>query len=94
MTIRKDSHHSTGRLICSTFFIIFISLFAGFFLGLLIAPQSGKRFRDSLRGWLAEMVERGKFTIEEAKVYGSEFLEKSKERVENISSKIMSDSKD
>jgi len=87
MTIQKDSHHSTGRSNCGIFFIILVSLFAGIFLGLLIAPQSGRRFRDSLRSWLAEMVERGKFTIEEAKVYGSEFLEKSRERTEKDSSK-------
>jgi len=73
---------------------MFSSLFAGIFIGLLIAPQSGARLRISMRNWLNEMVEKGKFTIEEAKVYGNEFLEKSREKAESFSSKIMNDFKD
>jgi len=89
-----NNHHSRRRLLCSIFFVMFSSLFAGMFIGFLIAPQSGVRFRTSLKSWLNEMVEKGKFTIEEAKVYGNEFLEKSREKAESFSSKIMSDSKD
>lgn len=91
---QKSNHPSAGRLICGMFFVIFFSLFAGIFIGFLIAPQSGRRFRKSLKSWLNEMVERGKFTIEEAKVYGNEFLDKSRERVESFSSKIKSDLRD
>lgn len=89
-----NNHHSKRRLFCSIFFVMFSSLFAGIFIGLLIAPQSGARLRISMRNWLNEMVEKGKFTIEEAKVYGNEFLEKSREKAESFSSKIMNDFKD
>ncbi|MCL4384753.1 MAG: YtxH domain-containing protein, partial [Cyanobacteria bacterium] len=79
---KENNHHSAKKLVCIIFFIIFFSLFTGIFIGLLIAPQSGRKFRESLKGWLNEMIERGKFTIEEAKVYSSELLDKSKEKVE------------
>lgn len=89
----ESAHHSARKLLRSIFFVTFFSLSAGIFIGLLIAPQSGVRFRESLKSWLNEMVEKGKFTIEEAKVYGSEFLERSKEKAESFSSKIMDDDK-
>lgn len=85
---KENNHHSAKKLVCIIFFIIFFSLFTGIFIGLLIAPQSGRKFRESLKGWLNEMIERGKFTIEEAKVYSSELLDKSKEKVESFSAKI------
>jgi gas vesicle protein len=84
----ENNHHSAKKLVCSIFFIIFFTLFTGIFIGLLVAPQSGRKFRESLKSWLNEMVEKGKFTIEEAKVYSSELLDKSKERVESFSAKI------
>lgn len=84
---QKNSNHSAGRLICSIFF----SLFAGVFIGFLFAPKSGAKLRKDLKNWFGEIIERGKFTIEEAKVYGSEFIDKSREKVEGFSSKIKDD---
>jgi len=86
--MKKQNNISTSRLILIIFFIALASLFFGVFIGLLIAPKTGRRFREMLKNWLTEMVDRGKFTFEEAKVYGNEFIEKSKERVESLSSKI------
>ena len=87
MTGQKNNNHSAGRLFCSIFF----SLFTGIFIGFLFAPKSGAMFRKDLKNWLGEVIDRGKFTIEEVKVYGSEFIDKSREKVEELSSKIKSD---
>jgi gas vesicle protein len=84
---QKNNNHSAERLICSIFF----SLFAGVFIGFLFAPKSGVKLRKDLKSWFGEIVERGKFAIEEAKVYGSEFIDRSRERVEGFSSKIKND---
>ena len=84
---QKNNNHSAGKLICSIFF----SLFAGIFIGFLFAPKSGAKLREDLKNCIGEVVERGKFTIEEAKVYGSEFIDRSRERVESFSSKIKND---
>jgi hypothetical protein len=84
---QKNNSHSAERLICSIFF----SLFAGIFIGFLFAPKSGAKLREDLRNLVGEIIERGKFTIEEAKVYGYEFLDRSRERVEGFSSKVKND---
>jgi len=81
---QKNNNHSVGRLLCSIFF----SLFAGIFIGFLLAPKSGVKLREDLRSWFTEIIDRGKFAIEEIKVYGSEFIDKSREKVEGLSSKI------
>ncbi len=77
------------KVVISTFILVLLTGFIGLFIGLLIAPQSGKSFRIRISKWLLEMIDRGKFTIEEAKVYSEELFEKSKEKMENISSKIL-----
>ena len=84
---QKNNNHSAGRLICSIFF----SLFAGVFIGFLFAPKSGAKLREDLKNYFGEIIERGEFVIEEAKVYGSEFINKSREKVEGFSSKIKND---
>ena len=81
---QKNNNHSAGRLLCSIFF----SLFAGIFIGFLLAPKSGVKLREDLRSWFTEIIDRSKFAIEEIKVYGSEFIDKSREKVESLSSKI------
>jgi len=84
---KKHNNHSAGILLCSIFF----SLLTGIFIGFLFAPKSGAKFRKDLKSWLIEIIDRGKFAIEEAKVYGSEFIDKSREKVEGLSSKIKDD---
>lgn len=84
---QKNNIHSAGRLICSIFF----SLFAGVFIGFLFAPKSGAKLREDLKNYFGEIIERGEFVMEEAKVYGSEFINKSREKFEGFSSKIKND---
>jgi len=84
---QKNNNHSAVIFLCSIFF----SLSAGIFIGFLFAPKSGARFRKDLKSWLTELIERGKFTVEEAIVYGSEFIDKSREKVEDLSSRIKND---
>lgn len=83
MTDQKNNSHYADKLI----FSIFFSLFAGIFIGLLFAPRSGASMRQDIRNIIDDIIERGKFTIEEAKVYGSEFIDRSREKVESLSSK-------
>ncbi|MDD3520871.1 MAG: YtxH domain-containing protein, partial [Actinomycetota bacterium] len=84
--------HSSGKLFVGILFLMFFTLFFGVFIGFLFAPQTGRKFREAIKYWLNEMVERGKFGFEEVKVLGSELIDKSKEKVEHLSSKILSDS--
>ena len=84
---QKNNNHSAEKLVCSIFF----SLFAGIFIGFLFAPKSGAKLREDFKNCIGEIIERGKFTVEEVKVYGSEFIDKSREKVESFSSKIKSD---
>jgi hypothetical protein len=87
---QKNNNHSAKKIVCSIFF----SLFAGIFIGFLFAPKSGLKLREDLRNWIGEIVERGKFTIEEVKVYGSEFIDRSLEKVESFSLKMKNNTTD
>jgi gas vesicle protein len=85
----NDRHHkSTGKDLLEVLMIILISVFSGFILGLLFAPQSGLKTRKKLVEKLKDIIDRGKFTLAEAKVMSEELLEKSKEKVGKVSSKI------
>jgi gas vesicle protein len=90
MTKFKESSRSGEKSSIEVMFTIVFSLFAGFALGLLFAPQSGKKTIRDLTAKLRELEDRGKFALVEAKVMSEELLEKSKERVEKVSSKIKS----
>ena len=92
MTKSKENNSSRSgeRSSIEAVSIIVFSMFAGFILGLLFAPQSGKKTIRDLAVKLRELEDRGKFALVEAKVMGEELLEKSKERVEEVSSKIKS----
>jgi len=80
--------YSDEKKLVNVFFIIVFSIFAGFVLGLLFAPQSGRALRKKLVNELRDIVDRGKFTLVEARVLGEELFEKGKEKVERASSKI------
>ncbi|MGM0368454.1 MAG: YtxH domain-containing protein [Actinomycetota bacterium] len=77
-----------AKILREILFIVVISLFSGFILGILLAPQSGSQSRKNSLIKLRDFIDRGKFTLVEAKVIGEGFLEKSKEKVEEVSSKI------
>ncbi|MBA7509598.1 hypothetical protein ES705_01556 [subsurface metagenome] len=79
---------SVGKDLTEVLIIVSISIFSGFILGLLFAPQSGLKTRKNLIEKLKDIIDRGKFTLVEAKVMGGELLEKGKEKASKISSKI------
>lgn len=79
---------SVGKDLTEVLIIVSISIFSGFILGLLFAPQSGLKTRKNLIEKLKDIMDRGKFTLVEAKVMGGELLEKGKEKASKISSKI------
>ncbi len=76
------------KILREILFIVVISLFSGFIMGILLAPQSGSQSRKNFLIKLRDFIDRGKFTLLEARVIGEGFLEKSKEKVEEVSSKI------
>ncbi len=85
----NNKHHkSAGKDLLEILVIILISGFSGFILGLLFAPQSGLKTRKKLVEKLKDIIDRGKFTLTEAKVMSEELLEKGKEKIEKVSSKI------
>ena len=94
MSEKNKDTHSSGKLIVGILFLMLFTLSFGVFIGFLFAPQAGRKFREAIKYWLNEMVERGKFGLEEVKVMGSEFIDKSKEKVEHFSSRILNDSQD
>ncbi len=86
---RSDKNSkSVGKDLAEILIIVSISIFSGFILGLLFAPQSGLKTRKNLIKKLKDIIDRGKFTLVEAKVMGGELLEKGKEKASKISSKI------
>jgi len=81
-------YRSTGKNLLEILIVISVSVFSGFILGLLFAPRSGLKTRKIINEKLREVIDRGKFTIAEAKVMGEELLEKSKDKVGKVSSII------
>ena len=89
----SDNEKSVGKSLTEIFTLISVSVLSGFILGLLFAPQSGLKTRKKLAEKIKDIVDRGKFAMIEAKVYSEELLEKGKEKVEEVSSKIKGKSK-
>jgi len=86
---QSNQYHRSGiKDFCEVLTVILISIFSGFVLGLLFAPQSGLKTRKKVIEKLKDIIDRGKFTITEAKVVGEELLEKGKEKVGKVSSFI------
>ncbi len=85
---RDRQYRSTGKNLLGVLIIVSFSVFSGFILGLLFAPQSGLKTRKIINEKLKDVIDRGKFTIAEARVVGEELLEKSKEKAGKVSSII------
>ena len=77
----SDYHGPSGKSFADIFGIALVFMFAGFIMGLLFAPRSGVKSRKVLIDKMAELVDRGKFSLLEAKVMGEELLEKSKDKI-------------
>ena len=85
----NEKHQKSGsRDLLGILIIILISIFCGFILGFLFAPQSGLKTRKKIVEKMKDIIDRGKFTLAEARVIGEELLEKSKGKVGKVSSKI------
>ncbi|MGM0365678.1 MAG: hypothetical protein ACQEP5_04010 [Actinomycetota bacterium] len=82
----KIEHNN--RIIREIIFLVVLSLSFGFLLGLILAPQSGRKSRRTLYVKLMDFLDKGKFTLLEARVIGEGLLEKSKERMEEVSQKL------
>jgi len=78
----------SGKSIADFFGIALVFMFAGFIMGLLFAPQSGTKTRGILMDRIAELVDKSKFAMLEARVKGEEILEKSKEHIEKASNRV------
>ncbi|MBN2072744.1 MAG: YtxH domain-containing protein [Actinobacteria bacterium] len=77
-----------GCSFCDFFILSLVSAGCGFIVGLLFAPGSGARTRKVLVKRIKELIDRGKFVFLEARIFGEEFLDKSKEKVEEVASKV------
>jgi gas vesicle protein len=82
---KKESKHKRG--IGDFLGIAIVAAAAGFVTGLLFAPQSGAKTRKILNSAIAEMVDRFKFFMLEARVMSEELMEKGKKKADEISSK-------
>ncbi len=85
----NEQYHKSGVV---DFFeisiVILISIFSGFILGLLFAPQSGLKTRAKVAEKARDAADKLKFTLAEVRVMGEEFLEKSIKKVSEVSSAI------
>ncbi len=86
----KKNNRTVGKDLAEILIIGLISGFSGFILGLLFAPKSGLKTRKILTAKLKDVIDRGKFALVEAKVLSEELLDKGKETVVKVSSKIRS----
>ncbi len=86
--VMRTEHEINNRIIRDIIFLVLLSLCLGFMLGLLLAPQSGRKSRRTMYIKLKDFIDKGKFTLLEARVIGEGLLEKSKERVEEVSHKL------
>ena len=88
MDKKYNERISSARIFKDIFIISLISAFSGFVLGLLFAPQTGKNFRKYLISKAGDVIDRSKFAVIEARIKAGELLEKGKEKVEEVSSKL------
>ena len=80
----KKKTNSTGHLFRDIFIVSLVAAFAGFLLGLLFAPQSGREFRKRLAEYFKDAVDRSKFAVIEAKVMAEEIIDKSRSKADRI----------
>lgn len=80
----KKKNNSTGHLLRDIFIVSLVAAFAGFMLGLIFAPQSGREFRKRLAEQFKDAVDRSKFAVIEAKVMAEELIDKSRSKADQI----------
>ena len=80
----KKNNNSTIHIFRDIFTVSLVAAFAGFVLGLLFAPQSGRKFRKRLVEQFKGAVDRSKFAVIEAKVMAEEILDKGRSKADQI----------
>jgi len=82
--MNKKKENSTGHIYRDIFIVSLLAAFAGFGLGLLFAPQSGRKFRKRIMEQFKEAVDRSKFAVVEAKVMAEEIIDKGRSKADKI----------
>ena len=88
MSKKNQGNYSSSRFCKDILIISTIAAFCGFVIGLIFAPQTGRNFRKNFVDKAKDVIDRGKFAVVEARVKAEELLEKSKEKVEEVSAKL------
>lgn len=88
MNNRNNSNYSGGRFFKDILITSAVAAFCGFVVGLLVAPQTGRNFRNMIFEKTKEIIDRSRFAVIEARVKTEELLEKGKEKVEEVSAKL------
>jgi gas vesicle protein len=78
-----NNNNNTGRTCRNIFFVSLIAGFSGFVLGLLFAPESGRKFRGKIAEKFLEIIDRSKFAMVEARVKAEEFIDRNREKTED-----------
>ncbi len=73
----SSKKNNSNKIFMELFFISILSAFTGFFIGLLFAPQTGKKFRKILVQKMKDVLDRSKFVLIEARIKAEELLEKT-----------------
>jgi len=77
-----NNNNNTGRTCRNIFVVSLIAGFSGFVLGLLFAPQTGRKFRGKIAEKFLEIIDRSKFAMVEARVKAEEFIERNLDKKE------------
>ncbi len=80
----KKNNNSTGHLFRDLFIVSLIAALAGFVMGLLFAPQTGRELRKKLVEQFKEVIDRSKFAVVEAKVIAEEIIDKGRSKADRI----------
>jgi|APFre7841882724_1041349.scaffolds.fasta_scaffold04804_6 hypothetical protein len=75
-----NKNNNSSRIFRNVFMASMLAGFSGFMLGLLFAPQSGRKFRKMLSEKFIEIVDRSKFAVVEARVKAEEFIDRTREK--------------
>jgi len=79
----ENKRNNSSRNCRGVFAVGLLAGFSGFMLGLLFAPQSGKKFRKIIAEKFIEIVDRSKFAVVEARVKAEEFIDRSREKTDD-----------
>ena len=89
---RENNRNGGGSSFSSIFITLITGISIGFIAGILFAPKAGKETRQDIADKSGELVEKGREYMETGKVklaeikgMGEEFIQKSREKIEEAS---------